>query len=103
MSAERTTTLRLRRVRFKSGGSVEVLRPRRDMTTHENFVRCTDRAANEALDSEIVGFAVVAWSRCGQVFVNFDNGNGSPLPGGAVPNFVRDVLLAEQAVRWSRD
>lgn len=51
----------------------------------------------------MAGFAVVAWTDGGVVTVNYQNSPSSPVAGGGVAQYVKDVLLAEQAVRWSRD
>lgn len=95
------TALRLRRVRFKDGRTIEVLRPK-DEGIGKTLTRAAARAA-EFAPKDMAGFALVAWNINGEVFVNYHNGQRSPVPGGGVAQYVKDVLIAETAVRWSKD
>ncbi len=99
--AEKTTTLRLRSVRFKSGGSISVLRPKTEV--RDAFREATARIGSNEVADRMAGFAVVAWTDNGVVTVNFENSASSPVAGGGVAQYVKDILLTEQAVRWSRD
>lgn len=92
--------LRLRRIRFKSGGCIEVLKLR-----EEGIAAVLKETASDAANfaPNMAGFALVAWKPNGEVFVNYRNGDRSLIPGGGVPQYVKDVLLAEVAVRWSKD
>lgn len=99
--AENTTTMRLRSVRFKSGGSISVLRPKTD--TRDTFREVAARIGSNEVADRMAGFAVVAWTDNGVVTVDYENSAASPVAGGGVAQYVKDVLLAEQAVRWSRE
>lgn len=95
----KTTTLRLRRVRFKNGNTIEVLRPKADETP----VRLQDSVAAALEDrSGIVGYALVVWTADGRVTPAYYNGPRSPILAGQVPQYAKDVLLAEVATRWAR-
>jgi hypothetical protein len=101
VTGERTTTLRLRSVRFKNGGEVRLLRPKVDVSVRESFDRTVERAKGLGRPEEMAGFAIVTWSRDGRAFVNFQNGSASPIMAGQVSSYVRDVLLAETGARWA--
>lgn len=101
MITERTTTLRCRRVRFKNGGTIEMLRPKTEDVAAR--LRTSAVQAEDGNPKEIVGYALVVWRSSGEVFTAYHNGNRSPILAGQVPQYVKDCLLAEVAVRWSRD
>lgn len=92
--------MRLRRVRFKDGRTLEVLRPK-DEGIARKLTACAARAS-EYGGADMAGFAIVAWRRDGCVFVNYENGDCSPVPGGGVPQYAHDVLLAELGARWAK-
>jgi hypothetical protein len=95
-----TTTLRCRRIRFKNGHTIEVLRPRID------DVAGRLRSHVQAITSDgipLVGFAVVAWRADGTVMPSYYNGPRSPILAGQVPQYAKDCLLTECAARWSKD
>lgn len=93
--------LRLRRVRFKDGRTVEVLRRRDDGEVGDRLRKVASQAIENA--SPVVGYALVAWYENGEVFPAFHNGRESPLLAGQVPQYAKDVLLAEVAARWAKD
>lgn len=98
--------LRLRRIRFKDGRTVEVLRSRND-TEAVRISTALDRAVTMAKGGEreapMVGFALVAWAADGQVFCTYENGGNSTIPAGHVPQYAKDCLLATMAANWSKD
>lgn len=102
MTAKATTTLRLRRVRFKDGRTLTVLRPKVDTEVRDHFARSSRNCLAHETSADMAGFAIVAWDASGEVFIDYRNGPKSPLPVGGVGQYVKDVLQAEQAVRWSR-
>lgn len=93
---------RLRRIRFKDGRTIEVLRQPEKSRWVQDSLTASCAKASEWGGAGMAGFALVAWSRDGEVYVNFEN-DGSRLPAGGVPQYVRDVLLAEVASRWAKD
>lgn len=96
-----TTTLRLRRVRFKDGRTIEIMR-NADRT---DVARSLVRTANKGLASktETVAYALVAWFADGEVLVDYRVGPRSPFAAGQISQMAKDVLLIEQAIRWSRE
>lgn len=100
---QKTTTMRLRSVRFKSGAEVRVFRPKTDFKVRDNFRTAAHRIGSNDCADSMAGWAIVCWTRDGRVTVNFENGNESPVPGGGVSRYCGDVLAAELAVRWSRE
>jgi hypothetical protein len=101
MIVEKTTTLRCRRVRFKNGHSIEMLRPKHEDVAGR-FRDATDRAVSEN-QSPMIGYAIVTWHQDGTVFPAYHNGERSQLQAGQVPQYAKDVLLAEVAARWAKD
>lgn len=106
MTAElKTTTMRLRSVRFKDGRApIRVFRaPPPDKSVSENFAACAKRCLETSVSGPaMTGWALVAWTN-DEVFVNYENGLASRVPASGLPRYVADILLAEQAVRWSGD
>lgn len=98
--------MRLRRVRFKDGRApIEILRKAAPSTEisddfSRSIVRCAETSVGGAA---MVGFAIVAWADSGEVFVTYRNGDRSPVPGGGVGQYAKDILQAEQTIRWSKD
>lgn len=103
MTDERTTTLRLRSVRFKDGRApIRVFTaPGPDTEIAENFTASARRCSE--LGPGMVGFAIVAWTADGRVYVNYRNGDNSGIPGGGLGQYAKDIIQAEQAIRWARD
>lgn len=98
--------MRLRRIRFKDGRTLDVLRPRVDreaVRVRDALAASSDLCIETMQPSGIVGYALVAWARNGEVFCAYENGDHSTVPAGFVPQYVHDVLLGEVAVRWSQD
>jgi len=96
----RTSIPRLRRIRFKDGRSIDILRPKSESVLPEFRAVIDDAIAN---NPDMAGFAIVAWRPSGEVFVTYRNGTRSQIIGGGVPQYVHDCFLAEVAVRWSRE
>lgn len=105
MSAERTTTMRLRSVRFKDGRApIRVFQRPVDTEIADLFSDSANRCAGgDVGGAAMAGFAILAWTAGGQVYVNFQNGVRSPVSAGAVGQYAKDVIQAEQAVRWSHE
>lgn len=103
--AEKTTTMRLRSVRFKDGrGAIRVLRRAPpDCGVAERFALAAEKAAQSEIGgAAMTGWAIVAWSHDAN-FIHYENGLQSRVAAGALPQHVKDLLAAEQAVRWSTD
>jgi hypothetical protein len=91
--------LRLRRVRFKDGRTIEVLRRPEPATVNKRF----RSSAADASEDDLVAFAIVGWKANGEIFVDYENSVRSNVPAGALPQLAKDALLGEVAVRWSKD
>lgn len=91
--------MRLRRIRFKDGRTIEVLRRPESPTVNKRF----SASAASASEGELVAFAIVCWRADGELFVDYENSARANVPAGAVPQLAKDALLAEAAVRWSKD
>lgn len=95
--------LRLRRVRFKDGrANIEVMTRRSDGEV-AGKLRGAAAKAIETGTTEVVGYALVVWYADGLVFPAYHNGDKSPILAGQVPQYAKDVLLAEVATRWAKD
>lgn len=97
----KTSIPRLRRVRFKDGRTIEVLRRQEDGDVASRL----RGSAAKSIDygSEVVGYALVVWYANGEVFLAAHNGPKSPLLAGQVAQYCKDVLLADNAARWAED
>lgn len=97
--------IRLRRVRFKTGGEIVPLVMREDaaVAAIAESLTVSAGAMTESFAGCMAGWALVSWSDDGNVCVNFRNGKKSFVPSGGVARYVGDVLAAEAAVRWARD
>lgn len=92
---EKTSTMRLR-------APIRVFRAVADHSVADNFAAAARCIQNSTVGGAVMtGWAVVAWSH-DEVFVNYENGPASRVPASGLPRHVSDILLAEQAVRWSR-
>lgn len=100
MSLPKASGLRLRRIIFKDGRTIDVLRPKNE--SHAKDLKNSAQHAGECFP-DMAGWALIAWTPKGDVFVNYANGQRSPVPGGGVPQYAKDVLLAECAVRWAKE
>lgn len=97
MAANKTTTLRLRRVKFKSGGSLEIMRAPRAENLNAALMASAERACE---DASVEAFSLVGWRTDGSVYVNYRISDKSSIVAGQIPSLVRDVLVAEVAGRW---
>lgn len=77
--------------------------PKQDFTVRDNFRVSASRIGANDIADKMAGWAIACWTHDGYVSVNFENGAKSPVSSAGVAQYVRDVLAAEQAVRWSRD
>lgn len=97
----RTTTLRLRRVRFKDGRApIEVIR-QRSVQEERSQVMDEVRATLEAHEGHISGFAFVVWgpdAASTAQLRSYDTG----VPRIMVPKFVEERLHHEIGERWTR-
>lgn len=89
---------RLRRVRFKDGRTIEVMRQRYDSGHTQAFVRETVAEHFEKA-TFLSGCALVLWSPGNHTTVQVLN-NGA-VPGELLPDFVRTALLCDETTRWS--
>jgi hypothetical protein len=102
---QRTSTLRLRRIRFKDGRApIEVIRKRSLQEERAQVLADIGRVLDvhiQGESSDIAGFAFVVWShdtastatlRC------YDNGVACVL----VPEFVKERLRHEITEKWTR-
>lgn len=92
--------LRLRSVKFKSGGEVRLLHDEFKGWMRDDFEQAARDIAAEPESDRMSGFAVVTWSVDGAVACTYRNTARSKLQTGDVPNYVRDVLAAEMAAKW---
>lgn len=100
----KTSIPRLRRVRFKDGRTIEVLRqPPKSRAVQKGLEQSVSRALESCVGDNMVGFALVCWAETGEVYVNYSNGDKSLVSGGMVPQYVKDILIAEQAARWANE
>lgn len=97
-----TTTLRLRRVRFKDGRTIEVLR-RDDDGVGRDFSASAARVLDTDLGKQMVAYVVIAWDTNGYVYADYRNSDRSGIPAVGLPQLAKDTLIAEQAVRWARE
>lgn len=104
MSAERikTTTLRLRRVRFKSGGEITVLRPDKADPVRDHIGK-TLCDLQDNFTAKLAGFAIVVWDVNGLVFVDYENGQNSGVAAGGVAEYAKNILASEQILRWAKE
>jgi hypothetical protein len=68
-----------------------------------SFLGSVRAAIDSKVGAKLAGFAFVAWAETGEVFCDYNNGPRSLILAGQVPQYSKDVLLAEVAVRWSKD
>lgn len=98
--ANKTTTLRLRRVRFKNGRTIEVFRPPQKLAMGQ---RLQDSVADAlSRESNISAYVLVAWREKGSCYIAYGNECGSGIPEASLPNITRDALVAEMGARWSQ-
>ena len=92
--------VRIRRVRFKSGGELHLLPDRRDAVRGR-----VERNIRDALDTQddIAGYAFVAWGANSDSTTTHWAGSQSAIPTILIPDFVRNRLLASQIIKWTLD
>lgn len=92
---------RLRRVRFKDGRCLEVLRPGASDPAYLTRKLAAAVAVHTARAHGPSGAAIVLWDSAG-----YTTGvvvNGTPLPGILIPDLVRNVLLGHKIEDWTID
>lgn len=92
---------RLRRVRFKDGRTIDVLRRNADSDMCARFRRSVDRILAVERDHPMEAFAVLVWDGNGYVLVDYLIGDKSKMLACSLPQLAKDTLLAEQAIRWT--
>lgn len=98
----KTSTLRLRRVRFKDGRTLDVFRSPSAEDEHR-FVREKVAEVLAVHSGRIAGMAFVVWEPdCSSTCVVSVN-DSSTIPSILVPDFVRNRLLADRIERWTLD
>lgn len=97
----KTSIPRLRRVRFKDGRTIDVLRRREDSDVGGRLRSATANAID--YDSEVVGFALVVWYENGEVYPSAHNGPKSTLLAGQVGQYAKDVILTDLAAGWANE
>lgn len=92
--------MRLRRIRFKDGRTIDVLRPKKtdDTVLRERFAVAT-KYAMEPTEHPLAGYALVVWQTDGTstAFLQSDG----KIPSILVPDFVRNRLLAMRIEDWT--
>jgi hypothetical protein len=102
-AARTTTTLRLRRIRYKDGRTLDVLRPPvTDGPRKSLAVKSRVAEVLAAQGNDIAGFAFVVWASSGASCAKMYCGHGS-FPSSYAPDFVRNRLLAEDIINWTTD
>lgn len=95
---------RLRRVRFKDGRTVTVIRrPPPDTSLVDAFRISAARAVDQTDGTGIQAFAILLWDGRGYCYVDYRVADRSPLVAAQLPQLEKDVLLAETGARWSRE
>lgn len=96
---QKTTTLRLRRIRFKSGGEIRVLAPRRNCVT-DRFIGTAEHVKSDKdVGRNMAGYALVVWSSNGFVHIDWEN-SGTAVLTPDIPRMVSDALLTEIVKTW---
>lgn len=95
------TPLRLRRVRFKDGRTLEVFRPKK--TSSDTLKQNLSRWVKFISDApeEFSGYAIVTWHKDGTSVCEL--GSDGRIPSVLVPDFVRNRLLAQKIEEWTID
>lgn len=94
------TPLRLRRIRFKDGRTIEVLRSKieqDDGHLRSSFTRACENA--KTTQNAFAGYAIVVWQTNGSSFTAARS-NGQ-IPGILAPDYVRNALLADHTIKWA--
>lgn len=95
---------RLRRIRFKDGRTVTVMRrPPPDTSIVDEFKISAARGADQTDGAGIQAFAILLWDGRGYCYVDYRVADNSPLVAAQLPQLAKDALLAETGVRWSRE
>lgn len=93
-----TAKIRLRRVRFKDGRTIEVFHRPDDLEIDKKFKAS---AASAMEGTEMAGYAIVAWRKNGGSFCAWNNSFNSQVASGQVPQYVKDMLILETAADWA--
>jgi hypothetical protein len=105
LSEEKTTTLRLRRIAYKDGRTLNVLKSRKEQD-QEFFATELPKIVQRVVDAHrrgeswgIAGFAFMVWSEDGAS--TSDARTDGHIPSILVPDFVRNKLLADRIEAWT--
>lgn len=96
-----TSIPRLRRVRFKDGRTIEVLRPKPSDDQHIRAQLKKVVAWAMEMDRPLGGAAIAVWDIDGSSICDLQS-NGT-IPAILVPDFVRNRLLAAKIEDWTID
>ena len=98
----KTGTLRLRSIRYKDGrGSLRVVPDFRDKD--RPIVEAHIKQMLDIQGNDIAGFAFVVWGADKRAMAYSSSNSRSVIPPIMVPDFVRERLLAEKIMEWSRE
>lgn len=98
----RVARIRIRSVKFKSGGEIRLLR----LPDPEDARRFAENRAKKVIDAYqglVAGFAFVVWGADGGSTALVSVNEASNIPSIMVPDFVRNRLLAERIEAWTLD
>lgn len=98
----KTTTLRLRRIRFKDGRTLDVLRPKAKEADkmHAIYAKHGAECVSD-FGPNLSGISLVTWGKDGSsTCMLLSDGQ---IPGILVPDFVRNRLLAKKIEDWTID
>ena len=101
MSEQRVSHLRLRRIRYKDGRTLDVLRSRTKQQDRVD-VEYAVRRVLDGHDDRIAGMAFVVWTHDGASTADVKCYDPAPIPKVLVPDFVRERLRTEIAERFTR-
>jgi hypothetical protein len=94
-----TARLRVRSVRYKDGRSVVRLRAPAD--PDRAYIEERVRGVLDAHDHDFCGFAFVVWGSDARSTTFASTNDGSRIPVALIPDFVRNILLADRIEAWT--
>lgn len=95
----KTSIPRLRRIRYKDGRTLDVFPTKSEGTIERRLRKAMAAAMRDEGVDPMLGYAVVAWYKSGDNYSDYSNDEPSPLMAGQVPQYVKDILLAEYGRR----
>lgn len=99
---DKTSIPRLRRIRFKDGRTIDVLRtkPKDDIILRGNLRRFVDYALRKG-GEDVSGYAIVVWDKTNSSICEYGTTGG--IPGPSIPDYVRTRLLGHMIEKWTID